>query len=95
MESKKRQATGESLIKCMNIYNTSFFFRKICAIAELQAPQCGFCHEQSLLKVPYLPFLIISQSIRWITHVPESEFLSSNDFCSVKQNVWLAASVEN
>lgn len=45
----------------MNTYNTSLFFREICAIAELQVPQCGFCREQSL-KVFYLPFLIISQS---------------------------------
>lgn len=50
MEFKKRQAIGESSINCVNIYNISLLFRKIYAIAELQVPQCSFCHEQSLQK---------------------------------------------
>lgn len=84
MEFKKRQAIGESSINCMNIYNTSLLFRKIYAIAELQVPQCSFCHEQSLLKILYLPLLIISQSVIWIPHVLDSEFSSLDDFSSAK-----------
>lgn len=87
MESKKK-ASHWRVIKCMSIYTTSLFFRKICAIAEMQIPQYGFCHEQSPLKVLYLPFLIISQSLIWIPRVPDNEFSSLDAFCSAKQNLY-------